>query len=371
MSSVGTINWQRVVIMILPDIESYIEFLYQTATYIVPWSKPKYGPKLELPAYEEQFIQDVYRSRVLNKEPFTDKQAEFALKLIKKYESQLKLRGIEQPVHANFINGIKVVDRSNYLRFDGEFIRLKVTKKYSDEIKQKSKEMIGGIQWDMDAFAWRMALTEPIVDWVVSFAMSKYIPIDEELLDIYNKIQTVKKTPYAIELSYNGTINIMNAPQSMLEYIDQHIGFDDLVKLVDYAPILEYTVSEEITDMMINEFTHDVVQLCLNRRIILSRAYELHNIITYAKTVNRFPIVVYNVGISTLYKYEQYFTKDEILVLTSENVSEVTELPEVKLIYSNVVVDFDMPLLISNAIFRSPKVRKFENNAEKIIYLVK
>lgn len=357
--------------MILPNIESYIDFLYHAVTYVAPWSKLKYSPRLEFPAYEEQFIHDVYGSKVLIKEPFTDKQAEFALRLLKKHESQLKLRGIDQPDHANFINGIKIVDRSNYLRFDGEFIRLKVARKYSDEIKQKSKEMIGAIQWEMDTFAWRMALTEPIVDWVVTFAMSKYIPIDEELLDIYNKIQTVKKTPYTIELVYDGTLNVKNAPQSMLDYIDQHIGYDDLVKLVDYSPILEYTVSDDITNMMIDEFSNEVVQFCLNRRIVLSRTSELSNLILYAKTVNRFPIFVYNVGISTLNKYEQYFTKDEILVLTSDNVSQVTELPDVKLIYSKVVVDFDMPLLISYALFRSPKVRQFENQAEKIVYLVK
>jgi hypothetical protein len=347
--------------MIFPNIEDYLTFLYKALRKQI----------LKVTSYEHDFIVDS-TNRVCLAQPLTDKQSVFALNLIKKYEHQLSHLDVQQPDHSHFMNGIVTIDRSTYLKFDGEFIRLKVSKQFSDQIKQKVKEMHGTVVWDFDQVNWKLALTEHNVSWVVSFAMSKYLPIDESLIELYNNIQTVKTTPYKIELIYDGELRIQNAPPSMVEYIEANVGFTDLIKLVDYSPILEYTVSADIANTLINEFSNDFLNLCLNRRLTLPRTYDISHIISYASIVNRYPIFVYNVGLSTLDKYKQFFEEDEILVLTSKNVNQLELLNNIKLIYSNVMVDSNMPLLISYAGFRySTKCKQFEQQAEKIVFLVK
>ena len=150
----------------------------------------------------------------------------------------------------------------------------------------------------------------------------------------------------------------------------ENIGFDDIYALVDNAGVLAYSVSPEILSIIADTHTEAFTKLCTERHIDIQD--NLHEVLDWAKTVNRLPIIVYNPNIANpkLETYQEYFNEEEICVVTSSNHTIKVD-PGIKLVYTNKIIPWNgrMPLLITYAnLMQGATKRSFSNKAEKIVY---
>jgi hypothetical protein len=264
---------------------------------------------------------------------------------------------------------------------DGNMICLKFP--YSEQmintIKACGKDSQGVVKWNPDNKEWQFALTEYNLSWVWAFASINKMTVDASVQELFELMTECEQTPYAIELRVdrNGA-EITNAPTSMREWIEANIGFNDLYKLVDYAGIMGYSIDQEITAQFEAAHGANFVKLCAAREINHSAADSIDEVMEWAKTVDRFPICVFNPNFTKINtaSYAKHFQIDEIQILDMKSAISDSEPfvldPKVKLVYTNKVLpnwEGRMPLLITYAnLMHGATKRAFMNKAEKVVY---
>lgn len=360
--------------MILPDIESYIEFIagYRDSTgkQINWWVNE---PVIQLASYDIGFVTSVAESTISHSVAMSHRQAQLAEKLIGTYAKQLKKLSIDQPDHKHYRLGHREVVHVNSLSLSGDmlFFRFTFNNKMISDIKAFAKESQGRVYWDKDEKAWVFAATEYNVSWAVAYAQSCRIPVAPEAQELFDLIVETEQNPELIELQLiDGKLVIQNAPDSLLEYVTENIGFDDIYALVDNAGVLAYSVSPEILEIIENLHGKAFTKLCSQRHIDIQEGIE--DIIKWAKEVNRLPICVYNPNILNLNldTFQQYFEEGDIQLIDLKNHT-ITVDPTKKLVYTNKIIPWEgrMPLLITYAnLMQGATKRSFVNKAEKIVY---
>lgn len=373
--------------MIFPDIESYIEYMAGfrdnsgTTSY---WSVQQ---SISLASYDVSFVQSVAEQTLMKGIALSVKQATLAENLIKKYERQLKNFRVDQPNHRNYRHPLRDVVHIYNLSLEDNMLcfRFPFDNKLIAEIKDfANKEAQGRVFWNKDKKAWIFSLTEFNVNWVVSYAHAHHIPVTSEAQALLDLIIEAEKTPFKIELNVNAQnqFYIENAPSSLNDYITAHIGFDNLVKLVDNSGVLGYTVNPEIHSAMTSEFGPSFMKLCSARNIDFvpnkTDKHTISEIIEWAIAVDRLPICIYNPNflIECKADYKKYFKDDEIaLVDMHTSVTgqhTITFEPKIKLVYTNKVLskwEGRMPLLVTYAnLMHGSSKREFLDKADKVVY---
>jgi hypothetical protein len=263
---------------------------------------------ISLARYDINVIDSLSQQTMLVKNAYTDKQSQLAVRIITKYRRQLA--ALPQPVFLpedtasfKFRLGVRVVDRTKSITVDNNeiIVRFPFDTKLIDIMKTQVREGQGHAQWDTDRKVWCLGLTEYMVNWVMFFAQTNDFAVSDELQQMYQSILDCEQNPYRIELVLDGIeLKITNATDSLIEYINEHIGgmgYDNLLKLIDAAPTLGYTVDPWLFNS-IPVYNQSTSMMLVNRTYkFLKEGTRIDDVLEYARLVNRLPVYVYDVGI--------------------------------------------------------------------------
>jgi hypothetical protein len=368
-----------------PHVEDYIEII---AGYREVSGKNTYNifsigeSPISLARYDMKVIPSLAEQTIGGK-GYTDKQAALALQLVIKYERQLNKLGLDiSPVHTpEYRIPLREIDRTSRVWVDGELIKLKFPydTKLIEQVRDAGKESKGSIKFNRDERVQEIALTEWNLNWVYTFAKINNLEIDPTLEAVMKLLMEVESQPYSIELTYNNNeLAINNAADGLVEYINDNIGFDNLLKLIDYAPILGYSVSAPIRDTVIEQCGTRFWSLCANRELKVDPLTS-HNLVKeiaeYARQTNRFPIYVYEADLSNRLKTEfnKYFPGAMMTLDNKVMDKGITE--DIKVVYTTKIPRTPVkhiPLLVSSAgMLHGGDRQVWIQTAEKIVYFAK
>jgi hypothetical protein len=353
--------------MELPDIESYVEFFFSKDKHMfMPWGSPKFP----LSEYDKKFLEDINHNIQIKKK-ITTKQSVLIDKILKKYKIQFNDLGVELPTHNIYRNGLRVTNFEHTITLNDNVMQLKFPYNIQlvNIIKQHATDLKGTVLWNMDNESWDITLTEHTLSWLIP--ITRHFKVDPFLIELYNKIIEVKNTPYYIQLTLDDKLHIKNAPKSMVDYVESHGLTNDIVKLVDFSPILEYTVDNNIIDALTMEYGAEFVNYCLQRKHVLADfKNKLPNILNWCIKVNRFPICVYSTNPTDLQIYEPYFDKESTLVISKKNMDQVDYIDNsISFIFTTEWINFKkpIPLLITRSLTAISSKYDSMPIAEKII----
>jgi hypothetical protein len=369
-----------------PHVEDYIEII---AGFREPTGKQKHiiftidESPVSLARYDMKVVPSLAEQSIGGK-GYTDKQAALAVSLIIKYERQLaKLQVDITPVHTPVYRiPLRTIDRTTRVWIENDVIKLRFPFdiKLIEQVRDAGRESKGRIHFNRDQKAQELELTEWNVNWVYAFARANGFEIDTSLEEMMKLVLAVEQQSYAIELNYtDGVLSITNAATALVEYVNDNIGLnaENLIKLIDYAPILGYTVSKTIADTVISECGSRFWSLCINRELKVDPLTS-HNLIKdvadYARATDRFPIFVYEADLNDrlLNEFNRFFP-GQILRLGNQKTSVITVDPTVKVIYTTKIprtpLNSRIPLLVSSAgmLFGGDR-QIWIQTAEKVVY---
>jgi hypothetical protein len=371
-----------------PYIEDYIEII---AGHKAPNGKPSLGvfqlPEslISLARYDVKVVES-FAEQIANNIGFTDRQSSLARDLVYKYERQLHKHGVDissvkEQVQYRF--PIRVLDRSQRVWLDGNLIKLRFP--YNDatieQVREESKVSEGNIHWEPAQKVWSAELTEYNLNWAHTFAKTNKFEIDTELQTLMDQLLTTEQQPYAIELQARDQLSIINAPNTLTEYVENNLGgfdLDNLIRLVDHAPLLGYSIETDIEAAVIQAYSTRFYSLCANKEVKVDLNMPMQDqvaeIVQYATINNRFPIYIYEPDMSDrlIMLFIRHFTKEQIVDLdkTPTAITKAT-----RLVYARKIPRAPaptIPLMISAAgmLFGGDR-QLWVQSAEKIVYFTK
>jgi hypothetical protein len=366
-----------------PHVEDYIEIIAGSKT---PAGKISYSifqlpeSPVSLARYDVKVVES-FAEQARNGIGFTDRQAKLATDLVVKYERQLFKLGVDiTPVKTNavFRMPIRVIDRSTcvWVEDDRINIRFPFQAEIINIIKEEARVSKGAIRWSPDKKIWSADLTEYTVNWVYAFSRTHNFEIEPSLQHLMDQILIAEQTPIKIELQARDTLYIANAHNTLVEYVDTTLGgfeLNNLLTLVDSAPLLGYTVEKIIEETVIEAYGTRFWSLCANRELKVDSMTNhtlVKDIADYARATDRFPIYVYEPDLSDRLKTEfnKYFA-GTMITMTSNLVS----IPEdIQVVYTTKIPRTPIeriPLLVSSAgmLFGGDR-QIWIQTAEKVVY---
>lgn len=364
-------------------VEDYIEVIAgerdpvtqkPTATWLAE-------PIISLARYDMDVVSKM-SGQTLQNIGYTEKQAKLAHKIVLTYKRQLAQKNIdvtplENPVYRLPIRPMDYSTRL-YIENDSIIVKFPYNQKMIDALRGFGKESQGKSRWNPDKKAWQVDLTEYNLNWVNVFAEVNKFEIDPEVTRLVSKISDVENAGYRICLTINnGQLQIENAPDTMLEYLQTHVGDmtpENLLKLIDFSGILGYTVDADILDALVEEYGPRFVNLLTNKELKIEPTAMLSNdnfgtVLSYAEKLNRLPVYVYEPDLSgqLLEQIKAQCSQDEYAIVTGNNKQPVTE--NTKVVYITKPVKANAPMLISGAgmIYGGEKELMVQRS-EKIVY---
>lgn len=261
---------------------------------------------IKLASYDVSIVQSMYNQTAWQSLALTDRQAQLAVRLIEKYTRQFKSMGIDNsgvldPATRQYRMPIRKVDRdcSVYRADDMIMVRFPYMSTLINYIKENKNNLEGSCSWDPTARAWKFALTESNLSFVVALAQHGPFLVDEALLSLFEDIGQTESLGYGIQLVEDQLgLHITNAAPALIDYVNTHLGgfdTDNLLTLVDNSAELGYTVSQPILDRIGAQYGSNLVRMLLGHRINLDPAdVPFDDFYRYAVEANRFPILIYN-----------------------------------------------------------------------------
>ena len=338
-------------------VEDYIEFigghrnitgkhlgLFETTT-----------SPISLARYDVQIVESFCNQVLFDCKPYTDKQSELAIKIVSKYRKQLLQLStpVVLPESLNqFRLGIRTIDRTKSVTIeDGQFVvKFPYDTKLIDLVKKQLKEGQGSVLFDKDKKVWRLAQTESMLNWIMAVAPMNEFAISNEVTELYDAMVAVEQQPYAIELQVrDGRLTVSNAEDSLIDYINEHLGgfdIDNLLTLADNSEVLGYTIDSDICTGL--ESVYGPLWKLISNRYATFKKSEItmEYLIGYAKLVNRLPVYVYETGIP------------------KEDTADLVYLTRSK------SLDIKPKLLVSmSSLMIGSKKESWRNNAEKIMVI--
>jgi len=339
------------------------------------------SPIISLARYDVSVLESM-SDTILRGGALTERQGELALKIILKYKRQLAAKSIDiSPVEEpKWKVPLRKMDYSRRLFLENDKIILKFpySTQFIEDIRTFSKDAQGSSRWNKDTKVWEIGLTEYNLSWMFTWASANGFEISNEVKSLMTQVTDLEKTPYAIELCFdNNQLSIKNAPNTMLDYIVQHVGEmipENLLRIVDMAPVLGFTVSEEISNAIIREFGPRFFNLINQRELKIApkqstQQDDFLTVIEYAEQTDRWPVVFYEPDLSNrvLLKLKQLNIDTYI-----NDKSKTPNIPsDVKYIHTSVPIkNLDrIPLVVSSVgmVFGGDKQIMLQR-AEKVVY---
>lgn len=336
-------------------IEDYIEYIagLRSANDRALMFFEKLESPISLARYDVKIIESLALQTSELRRPYTDKQSELAITLIKKYVRQLSGIGIQIPESfTNFRYGIRQIDRTKklYIENDKLILKFPYDTKLLTTVRKYTKESHGRSEFNHDTKLWTLSLTEPMLNWTMTLATANQFEIDNEVKELYDEMLAVEQSQYQIQLiQLDDSLKIEHSEQSLNDYIENNLGGfaeENLLRLVDNAPVLGYTVSDDLQAIIKQQYPEFYKIFC-SRQITLSKqTSSLEQLLNYAKLTYRLPVYVYDTGITQ------------------------TDTEEVRYLNKTTSFDINPKLLISKtAMMIGPKKQNWLAKAEKTIIL--
>lgn len=320
-------------------------------------------PPISLARYDMKIVPSLATQTYHNAQGYTDRQAALAAQLVLKYERQLTKLGIDvSPVRdPQYRTPIRVVDRSTrvWIEDDRIMMRFPYMTDMVETVRKASQTSQGSFFFNKERRHHEAALTEWNLNWIYGFAHAHEFEIDPNVRSLMDLILTTEKSGYQIELTYaDQGLSITNAANSLIEYINTHVGgfgFDNLLRLCDYAPLLGYNIHRDIQQDISRTLGPRFLSLCSNRNLKADDRNELaQQILDYACRVDRFPIYIYEPDLTErLLTIFGNLVEDHQVCLLKDN----TKVPEItantRIVYTNKLpkryYTDRIPLMISSA----------------------
>lgn len=368
-------------------VEDYIEVIAGTrdpATnkLIQSWIAE---PIISLARYDVSVISSM-SDQISQNIGFTEKQAELAAKIILKYNRQLAAKGVDVTPVNNPVYRIPLrkMDYSKSVSIIEDVIQIRFPfdSKLIEQVKDFAKMSQGFCKWNSEGKVWRSALTEFNLNWAYSFAKINNFDVSSDVEKLYNKIISVEQDPYKIELALVGdTFEFRNAPTSLSEYVKEHVGelnFDNFYKLIDYSPIIGYSVESAILDAIVKDKGIKFLSFISNRELKINPAQidsidsDIESLVQYANITNRFPIVIYepDLGNKLFAKISKYYNESDSITL-GLTTKDCPDLTQYKVVHTaKPIRSMKIPLLVSGAglMFGGDK-QLMQQNTEKVVYV--
>jgi hypothetical protein len=361
------------------NIEEYIQFIAgcrdinnkTTTTWLAV-------SPISLARYDKSIVHS-FADQIEQSSGFTDRQGELAKKLVSKYRKQLTKLGVacsEDIDSIPFKFPLRVVDRTRrtFLK-DGKLIlQFPFDAELIKQVKEFARDSEGSITFDNTLKQWQVALTESCVNWAHAFARALNFEIAPEVSDLADLIIHAEQTAYAIELVELGDrFAITNAPESMLDYIQNNGGFglDNRLKLLEMSAYLGYTISKEILSQTIAS------NFLIDKNVHISTETDsIVSIVEYAKYYNQFPIFSFNpskLGSAFEQELNKQFSENEIVYLNKQGKDAIT--PATKLVHATTQAivkqwNDEIPVLIcySNLSFGTTNSILLQNSRKVCYY---
>jgi hypothetical protein len=369
-------------------VEDYIEVIagvrdVNTDKLISLWGIHSVNPIVNLARYDVKVLESM-TDTVTSKLPLTERQGELAVKIILKYERQLTQKGVSvEPVKKPIWRiALRKMDYSRrlYMQDDRLILKFPFDNDLITSIRSFSKESQGSVKWEREKKYWDIGLTEYNLSWVHTWSQANKFDIDGEVNELMNLITEVERqNDSLIELCLvDDRPHIKNAPESLVTYIENTLGgfdVDNLLKLVDFAPVLGYTVDSNLASALVAEYGPRFHNLLVNRETKVNPSTVLTtdnfaSVLDYADSMQRWPVVIYEPDLSNrlLGKLEElrpglYYSNGSFKMPTFD--SAVRYIHTVVPIRSIDVI----PLVVSSAgmVFGGDKQVMLQR-AEKVVY---
>jgi hypothetical protein len=324
-------------------------------------------------------------------EPLTVRQAELACKIILKYERQLAAKNIDiAPVRTpQYRHALKVIDYTCRISIQNQelILRFPYNTDLINQIREFSKISQGKCKWDYQQKIWRVALTEFNLNWLCHWAktsteaINRGFVIDAEAEQLFQKILATEKQDYRIELCIrDGNVTIDNCPESLSDYIEKYIGGfnqDNILRLIDYSPILGFTVSEQLGNKLIEDHGQEYHIFTTNREVQLNidkngwKVYD--HLMDYIDKSQRWPAVFYDPeskGILSVLDLLKRRYSSELVHSTADFRYPLTD--KTRYIHSTKPISNikNIPILISSSNITSGTRQAMFEKAEKIVFNV-
>jgi hypothetical protein len=357
-----------------PHVEDYIEII---AGYREPSGKSNYSiftvgePIINLARYDMKVVPSL--------------AAQLACQLVLKYERQLFKLGVDvSPVNApQYRLPLREIDRTSRIWVDNDKIKVKFpyNSQLVDTVREASKSSKGTIKFNRTDRLQEADLTEWNLNWFYTFAHTNGFEIDHTIRELMDLLLAAESRKHSIELCYSDDrVWLTNAEDSLSEYIATHLGGltpDNIIRLIDWAPILGYTVSLDIAETVATEFGPRFWSLCANRQLKADTQTSpnlIKDVAAYAQATDRFPIFVFEPDMSgrLLAEFNQFFP-NQVHTLSS-NKDEPIDYTA-KVVYTTKIprrfID-RIPLMVSSAgMLHGGDRQIWIQNAEKVVYFAK
>lgn len=342
-----------------------------------------FEPIISLARYDTDVLKSM-SEQAIAKQALTERQGELACKILLKYQRQLASKQVDvTPIETpKWRVPLRKMDYTKRVSIENDtvILRFPYSTALITSVREFTKDSQGFARWNREQKYWELALTEYNLSWVHSWAQINQFEIDASVAELFGKIEAMEATEYAIELTVNdGNLEITNAPDSMIAYINDYmggLGIDNLIKLVDSSSLLGYTINADLESALIAEYGHRFVRLATNKEIKISpntliSGDDFESVIKYAVDCGRLPIVLYEPDLSDrmLSKIQDIVNPDSILVVGNNKNPEID--PAHKVIHTHKPLKNlnRIPMLISSAgmVFGGDKQIMLQR-AEKVVF---
>jgi hypothetical protein len=269
-----------------------------------------FASKLQLGNFDQRIATSL-ADQAYRENPFTEKQAVIALRLIKKYRRQFVNLGITTVDslldNPKYKYPFRVVDRRKTAEIFKEFetkkkfICLKFP--YSQEVVDKIKSNYNAIQqskWDGDKKYWLLSLDEENLKLVINYLIPNGFELDEELAEYVNQYTQVQNDME----NYLPMLDKING-EYIFKNIREKAKFGDLEQALQQArmyaiPVLSDTVIEDLLTLNIdNELLKIYVNTEVQNFFFNKNQYEKSKIVKIAKAWNTETVIFLNEGIDS------------------------------------------------------------------------
>lgn len=369
-------------------VEDYLEVLsgyrdQNTGALTNNWFTT-FEPIISLARYDVDVLNSMSETTTQNR-PLTEKQGTLLCNILLKYKRQLANKSIDVSPIENPVWRIPLrkmdYTRSVTLDNDKIIIRFPFDNVLIDDVKKFRVTSQGGCSYNRDEKLWKVALTEYNINWVHTWATSNKFTIDPEIESLNNLVLETENTPYLIELRYGETqLEITNAPDSMLEYINTNLGglsHDNLLPILDATGILGITVEPALREVVNAHWGYHTMVLAENKEARIDpmsshSTQQFQEVLDYAVLTNRLPVIIYEPDMSRkLFKtLESKYSVNDIFEVNGQKRPDIPT--DVKFIYTPTPIRNmeRIPMLVTSAgmIYGGDKQLMAERS-EKIVFI--
>lgn len=359
-----------------PHVEDYLDLLAGRAVNHLLEPAPF---SMRLASYDLTVVQSMADHTMFGG-ALTDRQAQLVLKLISTYQRQFAHHGVGvETILANpqYRLPLRKINRekSLYLEDDKLQMAFPYDQKLISQLYTHRKTSVGSVQFDPKSKKWSLSLTEPNVNWAVTVGELYNFDIDPQVQQLFDKIVECGDAKYAIELTATEQgYTILNAANSLTDYITQQYGEisnQNLVNIIDMAPVLGYTVGDSIEiPLILQAFNQRITHLTPSLD-----NYHIDMIFEYAALVDRWPVCIFDPSAAlTDLSFMERFDASEVVRFDHNGKTKTCDYnPEtVKVVYARKIPktwNKPVPLLVSTvAMMFGGKRMEWLQTAEKIIF---